>query len=120
MTDTHPARWVGHCTCAGWDGRHEPNCGWDIADTIEVPPPSGPIAAKPYAAVPTSPAAGLAGPDMNYGDLILLTEWMAEAAGFEASDIAEAVRKPWKYEDELAEAREWMAEQMAKLARSAS
>lgn len=118
---SHPARRVGHCTCGTWDHTHELHCGWDIADTIEVPPvPSGPIAAMPYAAVPTTPAAGLAGPDMHYGDLIVLVDWMAKEAGFEADDIAEAVRKPWKYADELAEAREWMTEQIAAMARRAS
>ena len=117
MTDTHPGRHVGGCTCATWDHLHEPGCGYDIDDR---PTAAGPIAALPYAAVPTTPAAGLAGPDMNYGDLIVLTDWMANEASFEAGDIAEAVRKPWKYEDELAEARAWQAEQMAKLARSAS
>lgn len=120
MTDTHPGRWVGHCNCGTWDDRHELDCGWDIADTIEVPVAPGPIAALPYAAVPTTPAAGLAGPDMNYGDLIVLTEWMAGPGAFDAADIAEAVRKPWKWTDELAEARDWMTEQMNKLGQGAT
>lgn len=117
MTDSHPGRWVGHCNCGTWDNRHELGCGWDIND---APTAAGPIAALPYAAVPTTPAAGLAGPDMNYGDLIVLTEWMAGPGHFDAADIAEAVRKPWKWTDELAEAREWMAEQIAAMGRRAS
>lgn len=36
----------------------------------------------------------------THRDLVYLTRWMAEN-GYTPDDIAYAVEKPWKYEDEL-------------------
>jgi len=43
-------------------------------------------------------------------DLIILTDWMAgddysDGSNYSARDIADAVERPWKYRDELAEAK---------------
>ena len=37
-------------------------------------------------------------------DLIILVDWM-HGDGFSTGQIADAVRKPWHYEDELAQAK---------------
>ena len=41
---------------------------------------------------------------VSYDELITLTDWMARN-GFSAGDVAYAVEKPWKYLDELAQAK---------------
>ena len=89
---SYPGRHVGHCTCGTWDHLHEPSCGRDVDDSEQIP------------------AVQLLSEPTNHDDLILLTEWMAGPGEFEAGDLAEAVRKPWKYADELAAAREWRDE----------
>jgi len=38
-------------------------------------------------------------------DLIILTDFMADEAGCTAREVADAVERPWKYRDELAEAK---------------
>lgn len=90
--DSYPGRQVGHCTCAGWGGIHEHSCGWDVDDRVD--PPAVQLLSEPT----------------SHDDLILLTEWMAGPGEFEAGDLADAVRKPWKYVDELTAAREWRDE----------
>lgn len=37
----------------------------------------------------------------DYRNIIRLTRWMADEGGWSAEDIAYAVEKPWKYEDEF-------------------
>ena len=41
---------------------------------------------------------------MSYDDLVLLTAWMA-AEGYTPNDIAYAVEKPWKWAEELVQAK---------------
>ena len=42
--------------------------------------------------------------NVSHDDLILLTSWMV-TEGYDADNIAEAVRKPWHWADVLAEAK---------------
>jgi hypothetical protein len=37
----------------------------------------------------------------DYKNMILLTRWMADEDGATGSEIADAVEKPWKYEEEF-------------------
>lgn len=53
--------------------------------------------------------SAIAGTDITYPDVVVLVRWMAEEGGFGADDIADAVEKPWKWEAELAESRDWQA-----------
>lgn len=87
---SYPGRQVGHCTCGTWDHLHEPSCGRDVDDS-EQPP-----AAVELLSTPTT-----------RDDLVVLTAWMAGPGDFGPADIAEAVARPWKWEAELVEAREW-------------
>lgn len=43
--------------------------------------------------------------EFTHDDLVALLRWMA-AEGFQPDDLVDAVEKPWKYETELAEARQ--------------
>lgn len=112
MTSQHPARWVGHCTCGTWDGRHELGCGWDVDDRPR-PPVSGPVAAMPFAGVPVAAARLERSPyllpehEVTHADLVVLTAWMAGPGGCDVDDLVDAVACPWKWEVELAEARDW-------------
>ena len=44
------------------------------------------------------------GHTFDYDDLIILTSWMV-FEGYDADNIAEAVRKPWDWADELEQAK---------------
>jgi hypothetical protein len=37
----------------------------------------------------------------DHANLIILTDYMANCGDYSASDVAEAVRKPWQYRDEF-------------------
>jgi hypothetical protein len=41
----------------------------------------------------------------THQDLVTLTDWMADDGGYTAREIADAVAKPWKFADELAQAK---------------
>lgn len=95
MTEhNYPGRQVGHCTCAGWGGIHEPSCGRDVDDSDQ--PPAA-------VEVLNTPA--------TRDDLVVLTAWMAGPGGFGPADLADAVARPWKWETELVEARDWAWQQ---------
>lgn len=40
----------------------------------------------------------------DHSNLVTLTSWMADQDAYSAHDIAYAVEKPWKYEEEYREA----------------
>lgn len=46
--------------------------------------------------------------DITYDDVVLLVEWLADNH-YETATIVTAVEKPWKFMDELQEARDDLA-----------
>ena len=97
--DPQPGRYVGGCTCAGSGVHHEPHCGWDIDD--EPRPVAPPRPDRRHALRGGAPM----NTDITHADLVRLTRWMAEQGTYTADDIAYAVEKPWKHDDELRRSR---------------
>lgn len=50
---------------------------------------------------------------MNHDNIVTLIDWMAEDNSYSKQDLASAVEKPWKYEDEFRTAQAKLDEELA-------